>query len=89
MHIALIANGAFSSRLKEKMKAADLLFAVDGGLLHLDSLGLKPDLIIGDFDSAPEKIVKKYPAIEKKSLSKRQGQERFRACLGRGDGKGS
>ncbi len=29
----------------------DLIIAADGGLKHLDAFGIKPDIIIGDFDS--------------------------------------
>ncbi|MCC8195547.1 MAG: thiamine diphosphokinase [Ruminococcus sp.] len=32
----------------------DFVIAADGGMRYLDSLGIKPDLIIGDFDSSPE-----------------------------------
>ena len=30
----------------------DFVIGVDGGLKHLESLGIKPDIMIGDFDSA-------------------------------------
>ncbi|MCD7770708.1 MAG: thiamine diphosphokinase [Oscillospiraceae bacterium] len=48
--------------LRAVPKPDDFVIAADGGMRYLDSLGIKPDLIIGDFDSSSEpnsgKIIK-------------------------------
>lgn len=41
-------------------RAEDLVIAADGGYLHLRQLGISADVIVGDFDSAPEP---KHPHI--------------------------
>jgi len=39
-------------KLKNKIEPDDYIICADGGIDHLKGLGLKPDLIIGDLDSA-------------------------------------
>ncbi len=38
----------------------DCTIAVDNGLMYIDQLGLRPDVIVGDFDTASYDLVKKY-----------------------------
>ncbi|MBW6472062.1 MAG: thiamine diphosphokinase [Anaerolineaceae bacterium] len=53
MKAALFLNGEFekNDRIMQKINQADLLVAVDGGLMHLMNSGLTPHIIIGDLDS--------------------------------------
>jgi len=59
MKAVLFAAGRLklSDWLLERCQRADLLVAVDGGLSHLLAAGLRPDLLVGDLDSAsPEDL---------------------------------
>lgn len=38
----------------------DYIICCDGGLRHADELDISPDIIVGDFDSAPPPLIEKY-----------------------------
>ena len=46
----IVCAGGFSG-LMEPLDGTDCLIAADGGLAHLEPLGLKPKRVLGDFDS--------------------------------------
>lgn len=46
----IFCAGGFAA-LAEPVREGDFLMAADGGLVHLQKLGLTPDGILGDFDS--------------------------------------
>lgn len=52
--LCLIVSGGEYCALPEGLPGPDYVIACDRGWLHARRLGLVPDLIVGDFDSAPE-----------------------------------
>ena len=56
--VLIVANGETQSNLDQVVCNHDFVIAVDGGLHHLLSLGLFPDLLIGDLDSITEDELK-------------------------------
>jgi thiamine pyrophosphokinase len=42
-----------------------MVICADGGLVHADQLGIRPDVLLGDFDSAPEAVLAKYSNVER------------------------
>ncbi|MGH2348182.1 MAG: thiamine diphosphokinase [bacterium] len=75
----VIANGRFrrSAALRALVAKADLVICADGGLAHARALGRPPQIVVGDFDSAPPALIAwarrhrakllKYPADKNKS----------------------
>lgn len=66
---------AFARSFLER-ETFDLVIAVDGGLGYADALGLKPDWVVGDFDTVDEELLKKYcPAKIPARLSEEETME--------------
>ena len=56
MRCVIFCAGEFGG-LTEEIREDDLVIAADGGVRHAENLGIRPDIILGDFDSlgyAPE-----------------------------------
>jgi len=55
MKCVIIANGHLepNSYFKNMIRKADLIVCADGGARHLKTIGILPDVLIGDFDSLP------------------------------------
>ena len=51
MKTCIIFCAADFDRLLEPVDSEDLVIAADGGFRHTESLGLKPQVVLGDFDS--------------------------------------
>jgi thiamine pyrophosphokinase len=68
--IAFIANGVIekTAELTSELSAYPYLVAVDGGLNACYSMGLTPQLIVGDLDSADPEILKHFSEIPKKTF---------------------
>ncbi len=80
---ALVANGkvAKPDRLIAKIKTYPYLIAVDGGLNLCHKLGLKPDLIIGDLDSAKKKVLSFYQDVQQQVFPKDKDQTDLELAL--------
>ncbi len=54
MRAVLVCNGSISDYniIKNHIKSDDYIISVDGGARHLRTMGVIPNILIGDFDSA-------------------------------------
>jgi thiamine pyrophosphokinase len=67
--IAFFVNGDFSDKnLNIKALQGSYVVAVDRGLLHVDALGLKPSMLVGDFDSLDPQLLEKYDGVPQLKL---------------------
>ena len=52
-------------RLREEASQAELVIAADGGLRHARTLGVRPDLLVGDLDSLDPSSAEHWPEVER------------------------
>ncbi len=65
MKAIIIASGSIVKReiFDEIYTKNDYIICADGGLNYLDSLNIKPNLIVGDFDSVDISLLEKYKNV--------------------------
>lgn len=66
----LVCGGTISDydHARKIIENCDFQIAVDSGADHFWELGLKPDILIGDFDSISEEVATVYSSVEKISF---------------------
>lgn len=79
---AIIANGSIDEDfLKDELKGYTTLIAVDGGLNCCSALGLTPDYIVGDFDSAHQEAAHLFKEVPTKRYSPEKDQTDLELAL--------
>jgi len=65
MKCVIVANGEINDYdfARLILGDCDVIAACDGGLKHCHRLGIAPDYIVGDLDSAPKDILDRYQAV--------------------------
>jgi thiamine pyrophosphokinase len=62
MKVVVVASGDLDPRDATWLDAADLVIAADGGADALDRLGRRPEVVVGDLDSADPALVDRFMA---------------------------
>jgi len=62
MLVVVVASGAMADGDIRSLEAAAMVIAADGGAATLDSLGRRPDVLVGDLDSADAGLVSRLEA---------------------------
>jgi len=65
---ALVANGTISDfeKIGSRVRSFPYVVAVDGGICNCQQMGVTPNIIIGDLDSAPPELLQHYSDVPQK-----------------------
>jgi thiamine pyrophosphokinase len=86
---AILLGGTLvpTDRLRRQIAGARVV-AADGGMRHAETLGLDPELWVGDFDSTPAELLAHHPDVPRQRLSpdkdKTDGELAVDAAIARG-----
>ena len=71
LNVVVVANGIITDYdfIQQMIEDCDYLVACDGGLKHLYKLGINPDFIVGDLDSASGDLLDLYRDIPLQKFS--------------------
>lgn len=72
----LLAGGEIvvDETLRRLARASELVVAADGGVRHAHALGVRPDLIVGDFDSASHADLEHFADVPREQHPADKGQ---------------
>jgi thiamine pyrophosphokinase len=72
MKAIILAGGDLALRpnIQELFHDAAFIVAADSGLHHAVTLNVKPNVIVGDFDSVDNKILQQFPDVPKENYSR-------------------
>lgn len=62
MRVVVVASGELARGDERWLMDADLVVAADGGAAALDRIGRRPDLVVGDLDSADPQLIARHVA---------------------------
>ncbi len=81
--VALIADGQIDSleKLRPSILRHQRIVAVDGGLAYCQKLGLRPDLIVGDFDSCPPELLRSFSGVPQIALDVEKDETDLEAAI--------
>ncbi len=81
--IALIADGQIDSldQLRPSILRHQRIVAVDGGLAYCQKLGIKPHLIVGDFDSCSPELLRSFSEIPQIVLEREKDETDLEAAI--------
>lgn len=74
-HYLVLLGGSLTvtARLRHQIEGARII-AADSGIRHAETLGVMPELWLGDFDSVPEDVPERFSSVPKMEFSSDKDQ---------------